>query len=815
MEVTQTEVDGVPAFWAPGDGTDVYHVALVFRIGQADETLARRGITHLVEHLALHRVGQPEHHYNGAVDTVTTAFTTEGDRDEATRFLATVCAALREPPLERLEAEKQILRTEAAGRSSGAVGRMMLWRYGAATYGLPGFDELGLPALTGEDVAAWAATRFTRANAALAIVGGPPPAGLRLDLPEGRRLPTPEPTSALPRTPAYFAANVDGVGLSAVVPRAAAGNVLTTILQRRLHKALRLDDALSYSAQVGYSLRDGRFAHVIAFADGLAESHPRLTQEFLDEIERIAEEPVESAELAEAVAIHRGAMDQPGAVHAWVMSACKDELLGGPQTSYDEQVRRLDALAPDDIQSAARTMRDSALVMVPQGQEPHIGRYVPAPGSSTVAVCGTAYAPADREQKQVHLIAGPAGVTSMIGPELGTVRYDSCAAVVAWPDGGRVLIGLDGITVRVEPNVWIGADGLPAEIDRSVPADRVVRMPPRPEEDIPERPAGAARSRKPLMTLSPAPDRASWRTRRGMAWDDPALAAALPQVRRGRIDVAVELLARTRDFPELRALYIDNLSRAACGHGDLLAARAADRPDDPDVHLLLGATRVKEAWHVRTAARAEHVSDEQFGRFWLILSSAGEPLYRAAELLPHDPVPWDNLQWYGLGLQLSRSELDRIWQELHRRHRTLFAGHYSRAQVLAPKWFGSEAELLDFAESAVEAAPPGDPVTAVLAAAHLENSMDHDDMWEYMSRPEVHAALAAAGAKWLAQPVPHPRTQEAHHLFGAAFYYAGDFDRARVHLSHTGKNRPGALPWDYELRPARVYKDARRDVGLR
>ena len=62
MKVTRTEIDGVPTFWASGGNTDGYRVALLFRVGQSDETLARSGITHLVEHLALHRVGQPEHH---------------------------------------------------------------------------------------------------------------------------------------------------------------------------------------------------------------------------------------------------------------------------------------------------------------------------------------------------------------------------------------------------------------------------------------------------------------------------------------------------------------------------------------------------------------------------------------------------------------------------------------------------------------------------------------------------------------------------------------------------------------------------------
>ncbi|MEU6038748.1 hypothetical protein ABZ801_25395 [Actinomadura sp. NPDC047616] len=816
MKVTRTEIDGVPAFWASGGYTDGYRVALLFRVGQSDETLARSGITHLVEHLALHRVGQPEHHYNGTVDSVTTAFFTEGDGDEVIRFLATVCGALREPPLDRLEAEKQILRTEAAGRSPGAAGRLLLWRYGAAGYGLQGYDELGLPAHTGEDVTAWTARWFTRANAALAVVGGPPPAGLRLDLPDGERMPPPEPTSALPHTPAYFNSQVNGVGLSAIVPRATAGNVFATILQRRLHKALRLDDALSYSAQVGYSPRDRDVAHIVAFADGLAESHPRLTQEFIDEIERIADEPVADAELGEAVSIHRARLDQPETAGAMTMSSCWNELMGAPHRTYEEILRHLDELTPDDVQDVGRTVRDSALLMVPDGQEPHVERYVPAPGSSVVAVRGETFTRADPEAGHLHLIVGPTGVTSMAGPTMGTVRYDSCAAVLAWPDGARALIGLDGITVHIEPNRWIDADGLPARIDRMVPADRVVPMPARPDEDIPERPETTVAPPKPGRRRRSLRSRVSFGLREGTAWDDPALAAALPQVGAGRLDAGLELLTRSRSLPELRGLYLDRLSRAASGHSDRLAAMAAARPDDPDVHLWLGGTLVREAWDARGSAQSEYVSDEQFAQFWLILAGAGEPLYRAAELLPEDPVPWDSLQWHAIGLQLGRLELDRIWRELKDRHDGLYCGHYTRAQALCAKWWGSDADVLEFAESTVEAAKPGDPLAAILPVALLENGMDADDGLEaYLSRPETHAALGAAADKWLTNMTEHPRTREAHHLFGAAFYFAGDVDRARHHLSQAGKTLPDGLPWGYWARPARAYKDALRDLGLR
>ncbi|GAA2078753.1 hypothetical protein [Actinomadura alba] len=66
----------------------------------------------------------------------------------------------------------------------------------------------------------------------------------------------------------------------------------------------------------------------------------------------------------------------------------------------------------------------------------------------------------------------------------------------------------------------------------------------------------------------------------------------------------------------------------------------------------------------------------------------------------------------------------------------------------------------------------------------------------------------------LTERAEHPRTLEAHHLFGAAFYFADDFERARQRLSQTGKT-PHEYPWGAFPSPARAFKAARNDVGLR
>lgn len=820
MKIGRTTVDGVPTFWTEGD-RDGYHALLMFRVGNADETLARSGITHLVEHLALHRVGQPEHHYNGTVDATMTSFFTHGDGGEVIRFLDTVCSSLRDLPLDRLEAEKQILRTESASRPGGPAAAMVTWRYGAATYGLRGYDELGLAALTGDAVQEWTRTWFTRGNAVLALVGGPPPEGLRLDLPDGPRRAAPTRSRALPETPAYFTGEINGVGLSAEVPRSAAAAVYATILQRRLHRVLRLDEAVSYTTNVDCAAQDGDVAYITAYADGLDEHRKHLVRTFLDEIENSSQRLCEPAELAEAITIHRNRLTGREGAGGLVGSACWDELMGKPVRDADMRSAELDAVTAEAVRQAANDLRRSALVMLPPGCEPHLGHYVEAPSQSTVAVQGELFQRVDPQASQLHLIIGSDGVTSLTGPSMSTVRYDSCAAVLAWPDGARVLVGQDAMSVQVEPNRWIGGGVLTALIDPMVPPQLMVPMPARPADQIPEpdhtavpRPAPAP----PAEPRVPPLIRLLRRLRElGPAWDDPALTAVLAQVRAGDLPAGHRLLAQCRDEPELRALRVTELAQAATGRGGDLARLCAARPGDADLSLWYGATLVKEAWKVRTSYRAEHIDGERFGAFWAALAAAGGPLHQAAELLPHDPVPWNELQWYAIGMQLGRPELDSIWTELHRRAPHHFAGQYTRVQALCKKWWGSDDEVVEFAESMALAAPPGDPTAAVLCAAHLENAADleGDGAEGYMALPEVYGPLAAAADKWLAEPSRSPRGREADHLFGAVFWWAGDFDRARVHLARTGRTMPDRLPWGYENDPAATYRMALRDLKLR
>jgi hypothetical protein len=119
-EIRREEIGGIPIFWAESELP--FLAALVFRVGRADERLARAGITHLVEHLALPAQRLAGVEFNGQVGATTTLFWATGERDAVLRWLEATSSALAKLPLGRLEAERSILLTEAESWSPGHPG---------------------------------------------------------------------------------------------------------------------------------------------------------------------------------------------------------------------------------------------------------------------------------------------------------------------------------------------------------------------------------------------------------------------------------------------------------------------------------------------------------------------------------------------------------------------------------------------------------------------------------------------------------------------------------------------------------------------
>jgi predicted Zn-dependent peptidase len=500
-----TEVDGIPTLFAYTAGP--VRAGLVFRVGVADETLARAGVTHLVEHLALHRQGLADYHFNGATTAAFTHFHVKGAEHEVVAYLQGVCASLADLPMERLETEKEILRTEESRRD---VGQLPLWRYGAQGYGLVSYPEWGVRGLGPDDVEGWARTWFTQGNAVLWIAGERLPSGLTLKLPAGPRRPLPAPTSALPTTPAYFSDGKGGVLLDAVVTDTTAARLYTSVLERELSRALRQEGGYSYTTATDYAPRRDGSALVTAFADALPAKQDAVLGGFLDVLAGLQAGRIGQADLEAVRTRADGALTAPDAAVRRLPGAAEDLLAGRPPRGLDELRSELWAVTPAQVHAVALEAAGTALMQVPAGHTADWAGYTAAPTDSSYAVTGRRFASV--RGNGPALVVGDDGVSLTARAGDGTesavtVRYGSCAAVLSWPDGGRRLIGTDGLIVDVEPGLY-GVDAhTMAALDAAVPPAAVVWLPPRQQPPKPQAAAAPAASGDGGTPGRPAPTR--------------------------------------------------------------------------------------------------------------------------------------------------------------------------------------------------------------------------------------------------------------------------------------------------------------------
>lgn len=505
-EVRQTTLNGIPVLLCPALPGSRQYAGITFRVGMADEPLARAGITHLIEHLALHRLSVGDVHHNGATNATVTHFLMQGSAAEAVEFIHSTCDSLRNLPFERLETEKSILNTEASHREHGWARGLTASRYGARGYGIPGFAELGLPGFTPDDLRAWASSYFTRDNAVLWFSGDDVPAGLDPRLPAGRRMPLPTPFSALPSTPAYVSGGPKGlVGLSAVVRRGPAAMLFTELLGRELFKHLRHDGGLSYATSADYAVRDAEYAEIHAMADALPAAQDKLISSLLGILAGLRAGDIDPG-LVEAL---RGrlleARQAPDAVAQALPGLAADLLFGRQLPAEAALLDGLRALTADDVHAAAVEALSSALLILPnRSGDADAAGYAPVSTASAVTAIGVPYL--GFVDPGMRLVVGASAVSMHWNGSSATVEYAQCVAMQAWPDGARHLWGRDGFRVVIEPNLFDAPEGFLALLDAAIPAERVVRQPPRDPSRIPRRPPGAdsnrARERRPARKLA-------------------------------------------------------------------------------------------------------------------------------------------------------------------------------------------------------------------------------------------------------------------------------------------------------------------------
>ncbi len=488
-ELHWAEVDQVNIIWT--DAPAPLRAGLLFRAGPVDETVITAGHAHLIEHLALSAAGDIVQFRDGFVSGAVTGFYTMGPPQDVSSLLASVCDALTSLPDGRLESEKQILAAENATRPYDFRSNLLLWRYGAAGYGLTGMPQWGLRGATIEQLRGYSAQRFTKENAVLWL-SGPPPDGLCLPLPHGTKQPPPS-LAPIQRTfPSWFVDDrCGGVAVAATVPRVFAATVFCSLVAKRLHERLRTVQAVSYAPRVFYDHLNADTAHLVLYADSDKDHRAELVSGFGEVFERLDQVDDSEVEMAQQQILERwtGALAPPPADRLVldVQRAAMDWIFGTEYESTEELAAGVSSVTASDISKFGRGVQTTAMFALPSRvpRRPWMGERVPP--SLGFSVQGRETLHIDAPIRQERLVYGLDGV-SLLWPNAAhaTVRYSELAAALCYDDGCVCLIGSDATAVTVEPTLWRDGQRVCRKILERVPAHLLLAQGSRPADAIPK-----------------------------------------------------------------------------------------------------------------------------------------------------------------------------------------------------------------------------------------------------------------------------------------------------------------------------------------
>jgi zinc protease len=491
-----TSIGGVRVFHAPVDGA--VRAALTFRVGWADETLATHGLSHLVEHLVLAPLGQPTFDWNGATSADRTTFYCQGSDEQAAWFLNAVTANIRNLPLQHLDVERRILRTEACHRSGGLGGLHDLWRWGAQGYGLGGYDEYGLAFLPVEAIRGWAERFLTAENACLWTTGSLP---TELALPRGepRLQVAPDIWRATPM-PSRFVADVQTVSFSAELRVGQWAGLVAWLLEQRLMSRLRYGEGLAYGVHHDVSDAGQGLRRVLVSIDGLPESLPAVALGALAVLNTLANEGPTPRELQRFSEMYRDAGRGELAVVAELARLADSALSGQPMRTAESILDELDALTPEVVAGSITGMAATMLWCAPAGVM--IPGVPIAPLGSSDRVQGSRFTPPIGQLQTTYLEVSADGITWVEekADQRATIRWPECTAAVGYDDGSRILFGRDGFRIALFPERWARFEELRKYVDIHLPVGVWA-----PQGAAPER-----RKPAPIRTAKPPTSSGVW-----------------------------------------------------------------------------------------------------------------------------------------------------------------------------------------------------------------------------------------------------------------------------------------------------------------
>ncbi len=473
---------------APGPVTG----GLVFRVGIADEELATYGITHLVEHLALSELNLSAVHSNGRVSDTTTVFHATGSLGEVTVFLSAVCRTLAQLPTHRWQTEAKVLRAEAAQRRPHWGEYVDVWRHGATGRGLRSQEaEWGLLRLSDGEIADWTRRYFTRGNVVAYLTTDQVPPGLDLRLPDGPRVPLPPGVQAVATTPATVAGPLKLVAMEGVTVRTPATDVFVSLLDQAVFRDVRIGAGLTYTPVASATDLDAHRVEVSIAAECAPGEDAALTRAMAATAVRLGDGRFTAAELSDAITAtlrDRQALHDPQAVPALLCAAASSLVRDGMIVDQWAVDRAIQSVTPDQVVTVARQWWSSALILT--GAPDALGALQVHPARlALIQPIGVGRDIAEFDQPGVMRSALQIGPQALTYGSHRTVAFQDVVGLLAWPDGGRVLVGHDGRQIRIEPRLFAGLTLAKVQslIDARIDPRRRIPLPERAKAAIPSR----------------------------------------------------------------------------------------------------------------------------------------------------------------------------------------------------------------------------------------------------------------------------------------------------------------------------------------
>ncbi|MBD0690790.1 hypothetical protein [Streptomyces sp. CBMA123] len=253
----------------------------------------------------------------------------------------------------------------------------------------------------------------------------------------------------------------------------------------------------------------------------------------------------------------------------------------------------------------------------------------------------------------------------------------------------------------------------------------------------------------------------------------PEEAAALAAAKAGDWRPAAAYLSADATA-DLRWRRQRELARLAAEDDGWLRDWRAEHPQDPTAALLHADALVYLAWNIRTSARANQVTREQFESFRRVLLEAEQAAVAAAALAPDDdPSPWVVQTSIAMGLNWPNDRFRGLWAELVKRDPHHWSAHARALQYWCDKWHGSHELMHGFIDEAIAAAPAGSLLTPFKLEAYWEQFAQDREKLTAWERPEVGAALDTALADLAAADPGHPRIRYARGWLAYALTRAG------------------------------------------